>query len=362
LSYSFDSLDFLPGSLVVAPGFATGATGTIDDPQHLVNEAGGVTPSLSPPGAGNKQLLFTVDATVKASAAPGSLTTISLGSADVVPTHNTLVAGIDEPVTAGYGSVELLVPLNPWHNPINALDVNNDGFTVGLDAVLVINALNSGLAGPLSPSPTPPFVPPPYLDVDGDGNLSSIDAVLIINYLNSLSNLSSMAAPAQQPVVSLAPAEPARQATAAVASVATPSAVAVSTAPESIHQAPSIEFAAALQPKRVVSATAVQDVALRSAMASGEGAEEEEAVVRQVATLGRDRYAMPNRLATAPRLGARSATTDRVTLGDDAESLRHRVFADYRASLDAEDDGDDFDLDQLAVERLTADRRLVDAL
>jgi hypothetical protein len=75
---------------------------------------------------------------------------------------------------------------SPWQNKDNALDVNDDGFVVPLDALLVINEINANGSRPLDPPPSPvgPEAPPPYLDVSGDKFLSPLDALLIINHLN----------------------------------------------------------------------------------------------------------------------------------------------------------------------------------
>ena len=70
---------------------------------------------------------------------------------------------------------------SPWQNPTNKYDVNADGIVSGLDVFRIINRLLDGQAGPL------PLVPPvpPYLDVSGNGSLEPLDALQIINYLNS---------------------------------------------------------------------------------------------------------------------------------------------------------------------------------
>jgi hypothetical protein len=74
--------------------------------------------------------------------------------------------------------------LTPWRNLANPLDVDNDGHIWPLDAMKIINKLNEPGAGPLSESPWPPVVPPPYVDVSGDNYLAPIDALLVINELN----------------------------------------------------------------------------------------------------------------------------------------------------------------------------------
>jgi hypothetical protein len=70
----------------------------------------------------------------------------------------------------------------PFQNPVNPMDVNNNGFVTGLDALIIINKLN--LTGPEVLPDDPP--PPPYFfyDVSGDNRVTAIDALMIINRLN----------------------------------------------------------------------------------------------------------------------------------------------------------------------------------
>jgi hypothetical protein len=80
-----------------------------------------------------------------------------------------------------------LTAISPWQNPINQFDVNGSGSISGIDALLIINRLLNGLAGPINPANPATLPPPPpagfYIDVNGDGSLSPTDALLVINYL-----------------------------------------------------------------------------------------------------------------------------------------------------------------------------------
>jgi hypothetical protein len=78
------------------------------------------------------------------------------------------------------GEVEdyaISIVANPYLNPVLRYDVSGDNRVTPLDALLVINRLNSG-AGLVGTAP-------PYLDVTGDGTLSALDALEVINYLNA---------------------------------------------------------------------------------------------------------------------------------------------------------------------------------
>jgi subtilisin family serine protease len=71
----------------------------------------------------------------------------------------------------------------PWQNPLEPLDVNNNGFITGLDALLIINKLNT--TGPEVLPATPPPAPYFFYDVSGDGRMTALDALMVINYLNN---------------------------------------------------------------------------------------------------------------------------------------------------------------------------------
>jgi VCBS repeat-containing protein len=71
-----------------------------------------------------------------------------------------------------------------WQNPIKPLDVNGDTFVTPIDALLVINLLNSAGAGPLA-GRTPPIPVQPFVDTNGDSSLTALDALLVINAINA---------------------------------------------------------------------------------------------------------------------------------------------------------------------------------
>ena len=82
----------------------------------------------------------------------------------------------------GNRHVWLARPDVPWNSPGVSVDVDGNGRTVPLDAILVINALNAHLGGPLLGLPLPD--PIRFYDVSGDNFLAPLDAVLVINFLN----------------------------------------------------------------------------------------------------------------------------------------------------------------------------------
>lgn len=80
------------------------------------------------------------------------------------------------------GGTSLLVQNDHLLNPLRPVDTNADGFVSPVDALLVINALNSTGGGPLTSGN---LSDPGLVDVNGDGNVSPIDALMVINWLNS---------------------------------------------------------------------------------------------------------------------------------------------------------------------------------
>lgn len=81
-------------------------------------------------------------------------------------------------------SATLTVPINipdPWQNPVDHLDVLDNGIISPADALVIINYLNTHSNGVLPPISQPPEY---YLDVDGTGVVTPLDALAIIDYLD----------------------------------------------------------------------------------------------------------------------------------------------------------------------------------
>ena len=71
----------------------------------------------------------------------------------------------------------------PWQNPDDELDVDDSGAIEPLDALIIINELNSAGSHVL-PVPTGEPGPPPFYDVDPDNAVTPTDAIQVINFLN----------------------------------------------------------------------------------------------------------------------------------------------------------------------------------
>ncbi len=76
------------------------------------------------------------------------------------------------------GDAAVLLNLNAFVNVIQPLDSNFDGSVSAIDALLVINYLNTAVGGN---SPTVDA----FIDVNGDGTISALDVLLIINFINT---------------------------------------------------------------------------------------------------------------------------------------------------------------------------------
>lgn len=97
----------------------------------------------------------------------------------VIATARSSVAGTSE------FSPSDNAPASTWHNPTNPLDVNGNGSVSPLDALLIINVLNTSGAGSVSRLTPPSDGSKLYVDTNNDGFVSPLDALLVINYLNS---------------------------------------------------------------------------------------------------------------------------------------------------------------------------------
>ncbi len=77
---------------------------------------------------------------------------------------------------------------HPWHNADLPVDVDADGNVFPIDALLVVNGLNSRGIGPLPDPPVGEDQPPPFVDVVADNWLMPIDALVVVNALNNPSS------------------------------------------------------------------------------------------------------------------------------------------------------------------------------
>jgi hypothetical protein len=72
----------------------------------------------------------------------------------------------------------------PWQNSSRPTDVNDDGSTTPIDALLIVNEINALGARALPTSTTSTNELFGFLDSSGDGFLSALDVLLVVNRLN----------------------------------------------------------------------------------------------------------------------------------------------------------------------------------
>jgi hypothetical protein len=100
-------------------------------------------------------------------------------------------------------------------NPTDPLDVDNDGQISPLDALLIINDLNSNGSRSLTGVDQALY----YVDVTGDRFLSPLDALQVINFLNEPPLASPLPASGDLPVAAARPDSAAAAVAAAIASL-----------------------------------------------------------------------------------------------------------------------------------------------
>jgi hypothetical protein len=74
-------------------------------------------------------------------------------------------------------------PLSPWQNRIEPMDVTNDGFVSAIDALRIINRINSEGAGELPGG----VGVDNFYDVSGDNFVTSLDVLRVIRQINIFS-------------------------------------------------------------------------------------------------------------------------------------------------------------------------------
>ena len=185
LLYSPDFMDFIPGSLEIAPAFDVATSGCMNEGMKRIDNAGGsfdlAANGQNTPGALTLQLLFSVSGQVPETAPSTSVAVLRLLPANDT-NLKTMVYGMDEPVFGDFEVLTLRVG-SAWRNSPNPWDVNADGVVNELDELAVVNALAAG-----GPRQLPDTAPPggPFVDVSGDGVLNYLDALLIHQHLVSL--------------------------------------------------------------------------------------------------------------------------------------------------------------------------------
>jgi hypothetical protein len=158
----------------------------------VVNELGAVQAGFTPLGNGVIELAHM---TFIAKAA--GIATIQLDPADVSPIHDSLVHEPDsnqvvDHAIVSYGSRVLTVNSSGGGSPEGEiqLDTSGDGHITPLDALQVINDLNTFGARALTLDAEGEIATPnPRLDVNHDDFISPLDALAIITYLNEHSGV-----------------------------------------------------------------------------------------------------------------------------------------------------------------------------
>lgn len=85
-------------------------------------------------------------------------------------------------VASNVATVSVRVQNSRWRNSQNSLDVNGDGFVSPIDALIIINYLNSDAERFL---PNSGVIPPPFLDPNDDEMVTPTDVLQVINFLNA---------------------------------------------------------------------------------------------------------------------------------------------------------------------------------
>ncbi len=128
----------------------------------------------------------------------GTTATSALFSAEMGHSYGFASQAVDvdgnvEP-THTVPDITIVTTAVPWQNPVDPVDVNDDGSVEPSDALAVINYLNAEGGG--STLPTTAIAGSYLIDVVGDNDVEPQDALQVINYLNSAVAPQDVVAPA----------------------------------------------------------------------------------------------------------------------------------------------------------------------
>lgn len=146
-----------------------GVTVQAVDRTAVSNEAGGFSLSMPPHGS------YRISAAGPGLAVPAA--------ANVLVTD----VNVEVDIVSGVGGAYLNFgsePTSAWTNPRNRLDVSDNQVVDPLDALQVINRLNTLGPGSLSLPEAADELQSPFLDTDGDGQVMPHDVLLVVNDLN----------------------------------------------------------------------------------------------------------------------------------------------------------------------------------
>jgi VCBS repeat-containing protein/predicted outer membrane repeat protein len=93
--------------------------------------------------------------------------------------ENTNPQGIADPDLESSGTPQPGWSYSPWHNPVNWLDVSDDGVVSPFDMLLILQRLRQAAEGESGAASSI------YYDVNNDGLATPLDALLILNRLSS---------------------------------------------------------------------------------------------------------------------------------------------------------------------------------
>jgi hypothetical protein len=101
----------------------------------------------------------------------------------------TLLAGVSTAIQDAAGNLLVTGAVESFvvtaHNWTNPQDVNNDARVTPRDVLILINYINRHGSGPAPIPPATSTDPPLFLDVSDDGEIGALDALTVVNFLNS---------------------------------------------------------------------------------------------------------------------------------------------------------------------------------
>lgn len=195
------AIEIQPGELSEEGGQATGTVTRSD-----VDSTGELVVTLT--SSDTHELTVPVTVTILAGESSATFLATAVDDGVVDARQTVTISATSVGFISGEVTVDVFDPPGGYHNATQSLDTNDDGLVAPVDALIIVNILNSlgsGSADQIMAGYTGDRV---YPDTSSDQSIGPVDALLVINFLNFGESEGEFAAAPSDPRLASLPSTP----------------------------------------------------------------------------------------------------------------------------------------------------------